>query len=109
MTWKVCKKQYTGKLVHRFRLPWNNYKENYRKFLSGVEIKQKSLHEHSLRDGHRSFEEDASICLIDKTDPSDPLETIAHFRFNTEETYWEAYTITRFSSVLLIYFIAESM
>ena len=29
-------------------------------------IKQKSLHEHFLSDSHQSFEEDVSICLVDK-------------------------------------------
>ena len=97
LTCKVCKKQYTGKTVDRFRLRWNNYKESDRKFLRGEEIKQKSLHEHFLSDSHQSFEEDVSISLIDKTDPSDPhkreyywlrtLKTIAPFGLNTEETY----------------------
>ena len=74
----------------------NNYKESDRKFLGREEIKQKSLHEHFLRNGHQSFE-DVSICLIDKTDPSDPherhyywmktLKTIAPFGLNIEETY----------------------
>ena len=36
------------------------------------EIKQKSLHEHFLSDRYQSFEEDVNICLIDKTDYSDP-------------------------------------
>ena len=66
MTWEVCKKQYAGKTVDRFRLRWNNYKESDRKFLRGEEIKQKSLHDHFLSDGHQSFETDVSICLIDK-------------------------------------------
>ena len=96
LTCKVCKKQYAGKTVDRFRLRWNNYKESDRKFLKGEEIKQKSLHEHFLSDSE-SFEEDVSICLIDKTDSSDPhkreyfwvrtLKTIAPFGLNTEETY----------------------
>ena len=65
-------------------------------FLRGEEIKQKSLHEHFLSDSRHSFK-DASICLIDKTDPSDPhkreyywmraLKTIAPFGLNTDETY----------------------
>ena len=72
LTCKVFKKQYTGKTVDRFRLRWSNYKESNRKLLRGEEIKQKSLHEHFLSDSHQSFEKDISICLIDKTDPSDP-------------------------------------
>ena len=107
MTCKVCKKQYTGKTVDRFRLRWNNYKESDRKFLRGEEIKQKSLHEHFLIDSHQSFEEDVSICLIDKTDHSDPhkreyywmrtLKTTAPFGLNTEETYGAVDIITCFT------------
>ena len=116
MTCKVCKKQYTGKTVDRFRLRWNNYKESDRKFLRGEEIKQKSLHEHVLSDSHQSFEEDVSIYLIDKTDPSDPhkreyywmrtLKTIAPFGLKTEETYLAIHIITRFVLVLPVYIIA---
>ena len=47
------------------------------KFLKGEEIKQKSLHEHFLSDSHQWFEEDVSICLIDKTDPSDPHKRVS--------------------------------
>ena len=88
---------YIGISIYRYIYIWNNYKESDRKFLKGEEIKQKSLHEHFLSDGHQSFEEDVSICLIDKTDPSDPhkrehywmrtLKTIAPFGLNTKETY----------------------
>ena len=97
MTCKVCKKQYTGKTVDRFRLRWNNYKESDRKFLRGEEIKQKSWHEHFLSGSHQSFEDYFNICLTDKADPSDPhkreyywmriFKTIAPFGLNTEETY----------------------
>ena len=67
------------------------------KFLRDEEVKQKSLHEHFLSDSHQNFEKDVSICLIDKTDPSDPhereyywmrtLKTIASFELNIKETY----------------------
>ena len=60
------------------------------------EIKQKSLHEQFLRDGQQIFEQDVSICLIDKPNSSDPhkrvyywmraLKTIALFGLNTKET-----------------------
>ena len=72
MTCNVCKKQYTGKRVNRFRLRWDKHKESDRKFLRGEEIKQKSLHVHFFRDDYQRFEEDVSICLIEKIDPSDP-------------------------------------
>ena len=66
---KVCEKQYTGKSVYRFRLRWDNYKEGDRKFLKGEEIKQNLCMSTFC---HQSFEEDVSICLIDKSDPYDP-------------------------------------
>ena len=75
----------------------NNYKKNDGIFLRGDKSKQKSLHEHFLKDSHHGFEEDFSIFLIDKTDPSDlrkrkyhwtrTLKTIARFGLNIEETY----------------------
>ena len=74
------------------------------------------MHEPFLSSGHQRFEEDVSICLIDKTDPSDThkgeyywmrtLKTTALFGLNTEEKYWAVHTITRFSSVLPVYIIA---
>ena len=74
----------------------NNYKKNDGIFLRGGEIKQNSLHEHFLKDSHHGFEEDFSIFLIDKTDPSDlrkrkyhwmrTLKKIAPFGLNIEET-----------------------
>ena len=94
LTCKVCKKQYTGKAADRFRLRWNNYKESYRKFLRGEEIKQKFLYEHFLSDSHQSFE-DVSISLIDKLTLLNlikeyywmrTLKTMAPFGLNTEET-----------------------
>ena len=82
----------------------------------GEEIKQKCLHEHFLSDSHQSFEEVVGICLIDKTDPSDPdkreyywmrtLKAITSFGLNTEERYWAVHTITCFTSVLPDYIIA---
>ena len=53
----------------------SNYKESKKKLLRGEEIKQKSLYEHFLKDDHHGLE-DVSICLIDKTDHSDPLKRV---------------------------------
>ena len=73
------------------------YKDRYRVFLTGEEIKQKFLHEHFLKDDHHGFEKDVSICLIDKTQSSDThkpqyywmrtLKMLAPFRLNTQDTY----------------------
>ena len=43
-----------------------------RAFLRGEEIKQRFLGEHFLKDDHHGFEKDVSICLINKTQSSDP-------------------------------------
>ena len=66
-------------------------------FLRGEEIIQKFLHEHFLKGDHHGFEKDVSICLVDKTQPSDPdkrehywmriLKTLAPYELNTEDTY----------------------
>ena len=76
LTCNVCGKQYTGKKVDKFRSWWKNYKDSDRAFLRGEEIKQKSLHEHLLKDDHHGFEKDVNIYLIDKTQSSDPLKEI---------------------------------
>ena len=77
---------------------------------------QVPLQLNSLED---DFEEDFSICLIDKNDPCDPhkieyylmrtLKTIAPFELSTEEIYWAVYAIMGFSLVLLVCIITESM
>ena len=114
MICKVCKKQYTGKTVYRFRLRWNNYKGN-RKFLRGKEIKQKSLHEHFLSDGHQNFEKDVSICLTDKTDSSNPhkreyywmrtIKIIAPFGLTTQKnTLSSIYHYALFISLNSLYY-----
>ena len=55
------------------------------------------LHEHFLIDDNHGFEKDVSICLINKTQSSDPhkreyywmiiLKTLAPFGLNTKDTY----------------------
>ena len=79
LTCHKCKKQYVGKTCDRFRLRWNNYKDNDRKFLKGEICMQQHLFEHFSGDGHSNFLDDVSITFIDKTDPKDP---------NRREHYW---------------------
>ena len=77
-----------------------------------------------MKGSHPGFEEDVTISLTGKTDPfghhkrenywARTLKTIASFSLNVEEIYWVAYTYqvvydTHFSSVLLVFIIAESM
>ena len=79
-------------------------------------MKQKSFHEHFLKDDHHGSEEDISISLIDKTDPhkveyywARAFTTIAPFGHNAKEIHWTVYTIIHFSSVLGAYIVAGSM
>ena len=60
--------QCVGKTVDDFRLPWNNYKDNNRKYLS----KESCGQQHFSSEGHNNFLDDISIIFIDKTDPKDP-------------------------------------
>ena len=78
-TCKTCSKQYTGETTDQFRLRWNNYKSNDRKFKRGEPCMQEHLFEHFYSDGHNGFLEDVAITLIDKTDGRDP---------KNRENYW---------------------
>ena len=94
-TCKTCSKQYTGETTDQFRLRWNNYKSNDRKFKRGEPSMQEHLFEHFYSDGHNGFLEDVAITLIDKTDGRDPknrenywmrtLKTLAPQGLNTED------------------------
>ena len=79
LTCNKCKMQYVGKTVDDFRLRWNNYKDNNRKYLRKESCMQQYLFEHFSSGGHNSFLDDVSIIFIDKTDPKDP---------NKREDYW---------------------
>ena len=90
---KACGLQYVGSTTDKFRLRWNNYKENDRKALRGEEHMQPELFEHFAADNHNCFLTDCSITLIGKTDGSDPtrreeywrklLKTLAPYGLNT--------------------------
>ena len=92
-TCKTCSKQYTGETTDQFRLIWNNYKSNDRKFKRGEPCMQEHLYEHFYSDGHNSFLEDGAITLIDKTDGRDP---------KNRENYWMRFLKTLALDVLTI-------
>ena len=69
---KVCWKQYVRQTVDRFRLRWNNYKENNCKTVKDLEHKQACLFNHFKTEGHRGFFNDVVITFVDKADGSDP-------------------------------------
>ena len=67
---KICCLQYVGPTTDRFRLRWNNYKNNDRKTQRGEEHMQPELSEHFHSEEHNGFLQDCSITLIDKTEGS---------------------------------------
>ena len=77
---KVCGLQYVGSTTDKFRLRWNNYKENNRKAKRGEEHMQPLVYEDFSSNDHSSFLEDCSITLIDKTDGSDPTRREKYWR-----------------------------
>ena len=79
LTCNKCKMQYVGKSVDDFRLQWNNYEDNNRKYLRKESCMQQNVFEHFSSEGHSSFLDDVSIIFNDKTDPKDP---------NKCEHYW---------------------
>ena len=77
----VCLKQYVGQTVEEFRYRWNNYKSNGCKYQEYDTCMQQHFFEHFSEEGYHSFLEDVSITLIEKTDPSNPLQ---------RENYWRS-------------------
>ena len=49
---KVCKKQYAGSTIDKFRYRWNNYKNYQRNAERGEDHMQKYLRDHFLREDH---------------------------------------------------------
>ena len=74
---KVRSLQYAGSTTEKFRLSWNDYKENNRKGKRGEEH---IVFEHFYSNNHHGFLEDCSITLIDKTDASDPTRPEEYWR-----------------------------
>ena len=77
---KVCGVQYVGSTTDKFRLRWNNYKENNRKAKRGEEHMQPLVFEYFSSNYHNSFLEDCSGTLIDKTNRSDPTRREEYWR-----------------------------
>ena len=104
---KPCSLQYVGSTTDKFRLRWNNYKENDKKALRGEEHMQPELFEHFAAGNHDYFLTDCSITLIDKIDGSDPtrreeywrkvLKTVAPYGLNTLNGWLVLHTFIHFS------------
>ena len=92
---KICGLQYVGSTTDRFRLRWNNYKDNDRKAQRGEEHMQPELFQNFHSEGHNRFLPDCSITLINKIDGSNRrrreeywrvvLKTVAPYRLNRIE------------------------
>ena len=80
LTCNVCLKQYVGQTVEEFMYRWNHYKNNGRKYQDYGTCMHQHLFEHFSEEGHHSFLEDVTITLVDKTDPSIPLQREIHWR-----------------------------
>ena len=52
---KICGLQYVGSTTDKFRLRWNNYKENNRKAKRGEEHMQPLVFEHFSSNDHKGF------------------------------------------------------
>ena len=91
---KFCKKQYVLETTVAFRLRWNNYKDNDRKFQRIESCMQQHLYAHFYSESHNEFLENVFISLVDKTDGFQPkkrknywmgtLKTLAPLGLNVE-------------------------
>ena len=66
LTCNKCKMQYIAKTVDDFRLRWNNYKDNKRKYLRKEPCMQQHLFEHFSSECHSNFLDDVSLSLLIK-------------------------------------------
>ena len=73
-----CKKQYVGQTVDTCRYRWNNYRSNSCKH--GISCMQEHLYEHFCDSEHSGFLNDVSITIIDKTDPTNPLQRANYWK-----------------------------
>ena len=87
---KVCGLQYVGSTTDKFRLRWNNYKENNPKAKRGEEHMEPLVFEHFCSNDHNGFVEDCSITPIDKINGSDPTRREEYWRrvLKTATPYW---------------------
>ena len=66
LTCNKCKMQFIAKTVDDFRLRWNNYKDNKRKYLRKEPCMQQHLFEHFSSECRSNFLDDVSLSLLIK-------------------------------------------
>ena len=110
LTCNKCKMQYIGKTTGDFRLQWNDYKYDNRKYLRKESCMQQHLFEDFSSEGQNSFLDDVSIIFIDKTDPKEPnkpeyywrhtLKTMAPQVLNAENDWFLQFCLTFMSHII---------
>ena len=80
LTCNKYRKPQMGQTVDTFCYRWNNYRSNSHKDAHGISCMQERLCEHFNDSEHSSFLNDVSITVIDKTEPTNPLQN---------ENYWK--------------------
>ena len=72
LTCRICKKQYTGSTITRFRERFNQYKSNLKLYGEGRrDFKQKKLLEHFYSHDHHGTHNDMIVQIIDFCDLND--------------------------------------
>ena len=96
LTCNICKKQYVGSTITKFRSRFNQYKSNINLYSQGKRgFMQEKLIEHFFTNGHNGSHKDLKVQIIDFCDPNDPerredfwiynLETLSPKGLNTKK------------------------
>ena len=71
-TCKICRKQYVGSSVAKFKLRFNQYKSYIKLYGAGRKIfKQEKLIQHFYSEDHNGTNQDSHVKIIDFCDPND--------------------------------------
>ena len=89
---KTCNIQYVGSSKPAFRLRFNNYKTQNRKFVKfgQKDVNQLELHRHFSQEDHHGFLNDALFTLIDSEQNNDlarKKEAFWQYKLNVFEPY----------------------
>ena len=88
LTCKICKKQYVGSTITRFRLRYNQYKSNIKLYGEGRRgFQQESFIEHYFQENHNGSHCDISPMIIDHCDPNDQERREAFWIFTLDTMY----------------------
>ena len=72
LTCKICKKQYVGSTITKFRMRYNQYKSNIKLYGEGKRgFQQERFIEHYFQNNHNGTHHDIAVKIIDHCDPND--------------------------------------